>query len=69
MDPLESYYRHVVEGVPLRQIARDNGVHASTVMRHIRRVEDRRDDLAFDECCEQLATKGLAAVHEMLKAI
>ncbi|WP_417588300.1 DUF6456 domain-containing protein [Pararhodobacter oceanensis] len=38
------YLKHTESGVSLREIARSEGVHASTVMRQVRRFENRRDD-------------------------
>lgn len=38
------YLSHTDEGRSLRQIAREKGVHASTVLRQMRRFENRRDD-------------------------
>lgn len=43
------YLRHVQDGVPIRQLARDEGMHASTVLRRLRRIEQRRDDPLIDE--------------------
>ena len=43
------YLHHTVAGVPLRALARTTGVHPSTVMRQIRRIESRRDDPLVDE--------------------
>lgn len=50
-----TYLNHVNNGVPLRRIAREKGVHASTVMRQVRRLELRRDDPLMDEALDQLA--------------
>ncbi|MBW6505504.1 MAG: helix-turn-helix domain-containing protein [Rhodobacteraceae bacterium] len=49
------YLRHVSDGVPIRQLARDEGVHASTVMRRLRRIEQRRDDPLIDEALTRFA--------------
>ena len=38
------YLTHVEGGVTIRGLARSRGVHASTVMRQVRRFEARRDD-------------------------
>lgn len=40
------YLRHVEEGISIRQLARVEGCHASTVLR---RAEERRDDPLVDE--------------------
>lgn len=42
------YTRHIREGVPIRALARELGCHASTVLRRIRRFEERRDDPLID---------------------
>ena len=42
LDPTE-------DGLSLRALARREGCHASTVMRHVRRYENRRDDPLMDE--------------------
>ncbi|MDP1669465.1 DUF6456 domain-containing protein [Phaeovulum sp.] len=44
-----AYMRHTKDGVPIRQLARDEGLHASTVLRRLRRIESRRDDPLIDE--------------------
>ena len=42
------YLTHTEGGRSLREIAREEGVHASTVMRQVRRFENRRDDPLVD---------------------
>lgn len=43
------YLDHTSEGLSLRALARRHGCHASTVMRQVRRYENRRDDPLVDE--------------------
>jgi hypothetical protein len=43
------YLDHTEQGVSLRQLARREGCHASTVMRQVRQCESRRDDPLVDE--------------------
>lgn len=43
------YLRHVEDGIPIRQLARSEGCHASTILRRVRRIESRRDDPLVDE--------------------
>ena len=43
------YLAHVEEGASIREIARGQGRHPSTVLRQIRRFESRRDDPLVDE--------------------
>jgi DNA-binding CsgD family transcriptional regulator len=45
---VEDYLAHTVAGVPMRDIARRRGVHPSTVLRAVRRLEARRDDPLHD---------------------
>ncbi|WP_227271220.1 DUF6456 domain-containing protein [Roseobacter weihaiensis] len=42
-DHAAAYLRHTVGTEPIREIARADGVHASTVLRRIRSIEDARD--------------------------
>lgn len=42
------YLTHTENGCSLREIARAEGVHASTVLRQVRRFENRRDDPLVD---------------------
>jgi hypothetical protein len=48
-DAVRLYLDHTEQGVSLRQLARREGCHASTVMRQVRRYESRRDDPLVDE--------------------
>ncbi|WP_343231094.1 hypothetical protein [Thalassovita aquimarina] len=38
----------------MRRLARRSGCHASTVMRQIRKLENRRDDRLMDEALKRL---------------
>lgn len=49
------YLDHTEEGLSLRELARREGVAASTVMRQVRRYEARRDDPLVDEALVALA--------------
>ena len=42
------YLTHTADGRSLRSIAREQGVHASTILRQVRRFEHRRDDPLVD---------------------
>jgi hypothetical protein len=53
-DPARRYLDHVGRGLSLREVARAEGVHPSTVMRQVRRYENRRDDPLIDEALTQL---------------
>lgn len=48
------YLRHTQAGLSLRDVARDEGCHASTVLRQVRRFENLRDDPLVDEALESL---------------
>jgi hypothetical protein len=48
------YLTHTDHGRSLRAIAREKGVHASTVMRQVRRFEHRRDDPLVDRALGRL---------------
>lgn len=54
------YLSHTEEGLSLRALARREGCHASTVLRHVRRFEGRRDDPLFDEALAALGRRGVA---------
>ena len=53
-DAVRLYLDHAQGGVSLREIARREGVHASTILRQVRRFENRRDDPLVDEALETL---------------
>ena len=46
---VQAYLVHTGDGLSLRELARQRGCHASTVMRQVRRYENRRDDPLVDE--------------------
>ncbi|HBG99040.1 MAG TPA: helix-turn-helix domain containing protein [Rhodobacteraceae bacterium] len=48
-DAARRYVDHVGRGRSLRELARAEGVHPSTVLRQVRRTESRRDDPLIDE--------------------
>ncbi len=48
------YLSHTAEGRSLRALARDLGCHASTVLRQVRRFENRRDDPLVDDALRKL---------------
>ena len=51
------YLMQTEAGRPIREIARDLGCHASTVLRQIRRVETRRDDPLVDEALRRIGDR------------
>ena len=52
--PVRLYLRHTEEGLSLRALARESGLNASTVLRHVRRCESLRDDPLIDEALSVL---------------
>ncbi len=48
-NPFRLYLEHTEAGQSIRALARQDGLHASTVLRHVRRCELRRDDPLIDE--------------------
>ncbi len=56
-DAIGLYVAHVHEGRSLRSLARETGLNASTVMRRVRKVEDRRDDPLVDDFFEAALKK------------
>ena len=59
-DAVRLYLDHTTEGLSFRAIARRDGMHASTVLRQVRRYEGRRDDPLLDEALQALSS-GLEA--------
>lgn len=53
---LRCYVDHTSAGLSLRALARREGVHPSTVLRQVRRLEGRRDDPLLDEALAALST-------------
>lgn len=54
-DAVRLYLDHTEEGLSLRELARREGCHASTVMRQVRRYENRRDDPLVDQALAAFA--------------
>ena len=48
------YLAHVVEGRSIRSLARQSGCHASTILRQVRRCEQRRDDPLVETALRRL---------------
>ncbi len=58
-DAVRLYLDHTTEGLSFRALARREGRHASTVMRQVRRYENRRDDPLMDQALS--AVMGLCS--------
>jgi DNA-binding PadR family transcriptional regulator len=52
---IREYIDHVENGIPLRKIARRDGVHPSTVLRRVRKIEARRDDPLLDDILSRIS--------------
>ncbi|WP_299789209.1 DUF6456 domain-containing protein [uncultured Marivita sp.] len=55
------YLAHTTEGRPIREIAREAGCHASTVLRQVRKLETLRDDPMVDRALAGHATVDAAS--------
>lgn len=55
---VRNYVFHTEMGQPIRALARSQSCHASTIMRQIRKVEQRRDDPLLDKAIRELAATG-----------
>jgi hypothetical protein len=58
------YIDHTEDGQSLRALARKHGLHASTVLRHVRRCEMRRDDPLVDQALSAFHHGGAAAAPQ-----
>ncbi len=58
-EAVRRYLLHTETGLSIRALARDDGCHASTVLRQVRRLEARREDPLVDEALRRL----VAAAH------
>ena len=52
------YIVHTRAGIPIRELARNAGCHASTILRRVRNMEARRDDPLIDEALDRLRSPG-----------
>jgi lambda repressor-like predicted transcriptional regulator len=53
------YFDHIEEGTSLRALARREGVHPSTILRQVRRFENRREDPLMDEALSAISRLAL----------
>lgn len=60
-DSVRFYVQHTEDGQSLRSLAREAGVNASTVLRQVRRYENRRDDPLMDEALSALGQAAIPA--------
>lgn len=66
-DPARNYLIHTVTGISIRALARAADVHASTILRQVRRFESRRDDPLVDGALRDLARLVPASVADCQK--
>ena len=59
-DAARIYLDHTQAGVPVRALARHSGIHASTILRQIRRQEVKRDDPLVDEALQSIESKYIS---------
>jgi len=57
-DAARNYLSHTESGLSIRALARARGVHASTILRQVRKIEMRRDDPLVDAAIQALAGAG-----------
>lgn len=55
---IREYIDHVERGIPLREIAQRDGVHPSTVLRRIRKIEARREDPLLDDIISRISDQN-----------
>ncbi|MFT4961920.1 MAG: lambda repressor-like predicted transcriptional regulator [Paracoccaceae bacterium] len=67
-DSVSRYLAHTVSGRSIRDLARQAGCHASTILRQIRRVEAWRDDPLIDAGLAALETTQIALASGSAKA-
>ena len=51
------YLDHTEDGTSLRELARREGLHASTILRQVRRFENRREDPLMDEALSAISRR------------
>jgi hypothetical protein len=66
-DRMRCYIDHTSAGLSLRALARREGVHPSTVLRQVRRMESRRDDPLLDEAISTLGLVHPVPSHTIRK--
>jgi hypothetical protein len=59
-EDIRLYLRHTRDGLSLRELARREGQNASTVLRKVRRMEERRDDPLLDGALNALIPENSA---------
>lgn len=65
-EPVRRYLAHVEKGETIREIARQQGCHPSTILRQVRRTEERREDLLVDLALRRLGQPDTALTSTVL---
>lgn len=60
---IEHYLQHTLLGISIRKLAKQAGCHPSTILRQVRRIEDRREDILVDGGLKAITTRNLGRVH------
>ena len=63
----QRYLLHTEKGLSMRAVARTAGCHASTVMRQVRQLENRRDDPLIDDALRRLGREHFQIAPETQK--
>ncbi|MBO9466792.1 helix-turn-helix domain-containing protein [Tropicibacter sp. R15_0] len=63
-DAARVYLAHTENGCTIRELARQAGCHASTVLRQVRRIETRRDDPLVDAALRHLGQTPRSTLSE-----
>ena len=66
-DDVRHYLEHTEDGCSIRALVREVGVHASTILRQVRRNETRRDDPLLDTALDRLAKAGRSVQNHSFK--
>lgn len=61
------YLTHTEMGRSIRDIARDAGCHASTILRRVRRFENRRDDPLVDGALERMGAANSSTSNSLIE--
>lgn len=61
---MRHYLHHIEDGTSLRALARREGLHASTILRQVRRFESRRDDPLMDEALSAVSRHALRSADD-----
>jgi len=64
-DAVQRYLLHTNQGLSIRAVARGAGCHASTVLRQVRKCENRREDPLVDEAMYALGHQHFPAKHHI----